>query len=129
MVAIQSLVSVLAMALAANAAPAEIVARVPNPGDIAAGLKFFPDGALNCDQSGTVPTVVSVFTPPGTPSTGTCFSIGKYGSLAIDTLARGCVFEKHLAGNCVDPAFTVYTTTGCKTGEVAPANFYRIVCT
>jgi hypothetical protein len=47
MVAIQSFVSVLAMALVANAVPAEIVARVPPPGDIAASVKFFPNGALN----------------------------------------------------------------------------------
>ncbi|PVH82541.1 hypothetical protein DL98DRAFT_530295 [Cadophora sp. DSE1049] len=127
MLAITSLVSALAMVLVANAAPADIVARVPGPGQVAANLKFFPDGAVNCDQSGTVPTAVTVFTPPGTPSTGECFSIGKYGSLAIDFLASGCVFEKHLSGLCVDTP-VVISTTGCKTGEVAPANFWRVVC-
>lgn len=71
MVAIQSLVSVLAMALAANAAPAEIVARVPNPGDIAAGLKFFPDGALNVcagwNYFGYIPEVQSLLTDLNLP--------------------------------------------------------------
>ncbi|KAG4414799.1 hypothetical protein IFR04_012071 [Cadophora malorum] len=127
MVAIVSLVSALAMTLVANAAPADIVARVPGPGEVAANLKFFPDEATTCDQSGTVPTPVSVFTPPGTPSTGECFSIGRYGSVAIDTLRNGCVFEKHLSGLCDDTP-VAFSTTGCKPGEVAPANFWRVIC-
>lgn len=55
MVAIVSLVSALAMTLVANAAPADIVARVPGPGEVAANLKFFPDEATTVGHLKTFP--------------------------------------------------------------------------
>lgn len=61
MVAIVSLVSALAMTLVVNAAPADIVARVPGPGEIAANLKFFTDGATTVGHLKTLHSTEYIF--------------------------------------------------------------------
>lgn len=95
MVAIKSLVSFLAMALVANAAPSvDIEARqAPGPGESVAGLKFFGPTNHNCESGGPIVANFNVFVPPrptGDHLINTCYDAGSYGSVFIENIRAPC---------------------------------------
>ena len=94
MVAIKSLLSAFAMALAVNGAPSINKARTVGPGQFAVTLRFFPTPDATCDAAGTPYEVDTVLVPQtGTTeefSTGTCYGQGPYGSVSLDGLQTGC---------------------------------------
>jgi len=85
MVAIQSIISVLAMSLMVNATPVEIVARGESVGTI---TTF---NAANCADPFRTQYFVDRNSPsPGHIAAGTCVSEAAYGSIAVDFVGLGC---------------------------------------
>ena len=93
MVAIKSILSTLAIAMMANAAPASNK-RAVGPGQFAVTLRFFGTPDAVCDQGGAPYEVSTVLVPQAgtneTFSTGTCYGQGPYGSVSLDGLQPGC---------------------------------------
>lgn len=86
MVAITSLLSILAMTLMVNAAPAELVAR----GEDVAHVTTF--NAADCRDPARTRYIVDRASPvsPGHVLANTCFSEAAYGSIAIDSVGARC---------------------------------------
>ncbi|KAK0105520.1 hypothetical protein ONS95_004119 [Cadophora gregata] len=129
MVAIHSLVSMLALAFAASAAPTvNIEARQSS----IAGLKFFAPDNHECEKNGD-PFIAhfNVFTPPAAPGqhvTGVCYDGGSYGSLFVENINAPCKFQKHISNQCVDNPIETITVGGCNTIGAPVEGYWKIVC-
>ncbi|KAH7311835.1 hypothetical protein BKA65DRAFT_156129 [Rhexocercosporidium sp. MPI-PUGE-AT-0058] len=128
MVAIQSIVSVLALTVMASASPANIAAR----GEVAAGIKLYKVAGCNESQFQAQHTVLlppNSGLGPDEREVGVCYSEPDYGSLKLLNIKAGCQWEKHLAGSCAGtPIQIVKDTTTCVAGETFPRNFWMVTC-
>jgi hypothetical protein len=106
MVAIQSIISVLAMSLMVNATPANIVAR----GETVAVVTTF--NAVNCADPARHQYLVDRNNPSsGHIAAGTCVSEAAYGSIAVDFVGARCQCKITLSSfktyqQCSDSALT-----------------------
>ncbi|KAE9369290.1 hypothetical protein N431DRAFT_485222 [Stipitochalara longipes BDJ] len=131
MVAIKSLISAFAMALAVNAAPSINKARTPGPGQFAVTLRFFPTPDSTCDAGGAPYEVDTVLVPQAgtteTFSTGTCYGQGPYGSVALDGLQSGCTFTEYNTSDCSDTGVE-FSASGCQPGNPGFPNYWQVDC-
>ncbi|PVH83184.1 hypothetical protein DL98DRAFT_529699 [Cadophora sp. DSE1049] len=128
MVAIQSILPILAMTA--------LVSAIPQPGASVATYRFF--NRANCDFSGgdqreTLTAIMPGGSAPLQPTqrlVGTCYSENAYASLALFNIEAGCQWEQHTAGCTGTPlAIKNSNTPQCLTvSGAAPRNFYRITC-
>ncbi|KAK0117649.1 hypothetical protein ONS95_011981 [Cadophora gregata] len=128
MVAIQSVLTVLAMTALVKAAP--------QPGQSVATYRFF--NLPGCDFGGndqrkTLTAIVPGGSAPSQPEqrlVGTCFSEDAYASVTILNIEPGCQWEQHTEG-CTGTPLAIKNNNNppCLTVDgAAPRNFYKITC-
>ncbi|KAH6707721.1 hypothetical protein BKA61DRAFT_697432 [Leptodontidium sp. MPI-SDFR-AT-0119] len=118
MVAIQSILSILAMTAIANALQSELVAR----GEVVSNYRFFNGKGCNFAESPSRRLSLQV---------GICYPEANFGSVAILSVSvAGCRWEQHTAGCTGKPIVTKSSSNPqcLNVNGTAPQNFYKFTC-
>ncbi|KAL2062823.1 hypothetical protein VTL71DRAFT_5895 [Oculimacula yallundae] len=135
MVAINSLLSVIAISAMATAAPAELVAR----GESVANYRFFTGPNCPFSEQPTRDTLTALLPaandPPLKPTeraVGTCYTEANFGSIVIFNINDGCRWEQYLnTTNCTGTPLAIKTSSNPQcltTNGAAPRNSYKFTC-
>ncbi|KAG4441677.1 hypothetical protein IFR05_002811 [Cadophora sp. M221] len=134
MVAIQSILSMLAMSAMVSALPSELVAR----GTVVSNYRFFNGKDCNFAETPSRRTLTALLPQANDPplgqderQVGICYPETKFGSVAIFSVSvAGCRWEQHTAGCTGQPIVTKNSNTPqcLNVNGTAPQNFYKWTC-